>query len=722
MEQIFGYIERITFQNEENGFTVARLKMPKKSELVTIVGAMGLVKPGEQLRLKGFWKTHASHGIQFEVKECHVETPQDVVGIKKYLESGMVQGIGSAYAGRIVEMFQEKTLEVIEKSPELLLNVEGIGPKRVEKIQQRWQEQRAIRDVMVFLQKYDVSPAFAQKIFKAYGAQTLAQIQENPYLLARDIRGIGFKTADSIAEKLGFPKDSTQRLDAAVEHLLLELADSGHTRYPCNELCEEAEKLLGCSVAGRIESLIAQERVVKEDDFVWIKRLWLCELGICNELKRLRSGRCHLREIDSSKALIWVEEKLKIKLAEQQGRAVIRSLTDKLHIITGGPGTGKSTITKAILAITQQLSRKIILAAPTGRAAKRMGEITGHAASTIHSLLQYDFTGKGFKRNRENPLDCDLIIVDEASMIDTSLMYHLLKAIPSHARLLLVGDIHQLPSVGPGTVLKDLIENSALSVTELTEIFRQAAGSRIITNAHRINRGQFPDLSVEKQGDFFFLKAETPEEALAKIVDLITKRLPRFYRFDPLSEIQLLTPMKRGVIGTENLNLVLQAALNPQKEVLSHRGMRFGVRDKVIQIRNNYNKEIYNGDIGLVTQIDKEEGELLVDFDGREVAYSLQELDELLLAYAISVHKYQGSECPCVVIPVHTTHFSMLHRNLLYTAVTRGKRLVVLVGTGKAIAIAVGRDDSSKRCTGLGSLLMTHLPDNHRKEIEEQHC
>lgn len=701
MDQIFGYIERITFTNPENGFTVARLKQPRKQELTTIVGSLPGLGPGESVRLLGVWKTNPTHGIQFAVSECHIETPSDVVGIQKYLESGMVRGIGPTYAKRIVNMFGEKTLDVIDQSPQCLMEIHGIGEKRIEKIRQCWQEQKAIRSVMLFLQKNGVSPAFAQKLYRLYGDETVARLQENPYTLAREIRGIGFKSADKIAEKLGFPKEATQRIDSGIEYVLLELADEGHTCYPLADLCSKAEEMLGVKAEERIRFLEQEERIVVEDETVWIKGLWLCEMGIARELKRLIRGQTRLRKVDTDKAVSWVEEKLHIELADNQKKAIKSSLEEKLHIITGGPGTGKSTITNAILTITEKLSRQILLAAPTGRAAKRMSEITKRSASTIHSLLQVDFSKNGFKHNRENPLNCDLIVIDEASMIDTSLMYSLLKAIPDHARVLLVGDVHQLPSVGPGTVLKDMIESGTVLVTELTEIFRQAAGSRIITNAHKINAGEFPDLSIEKKSDFFFLKGEEPEVALEKIITLVSSRLPKFYRLDAINDIQILAPMKRGIIGTENLNRVLQEKLNPQENVVMRGGMRFGVGDKVMQIRNNYNKEVYNGDIGRIKKIDKEEQAVTVNYEGHLVVYSFIELDELVLAYATSVHKYQGSECPCVVIPVHTTHFMMLHRNLLYTAVTRGKKLVVLVGTGKAIAIAVSQNNALKRHTGL---------------------
>lgn len=707
MEQIFGYIERITFSNEENGFTVARLKQPRKHDLTTVVGAMPGLSAGESVRLLGEWKSNPTHGMQFAVAECHIETPSDVEGISKYLASGMVKGIGPAYAKRIVKMFGEKTLEVIDETPDFLLEVKGVGKKRVETIKKCWHEQKAIREVMLFLQKYGVSPGCATKLYKLYGDETVARLQENPYTLAREVRGIGFKTADKIAENMGFPKEATQRLDAGLEYVLLELSDEGHTCYPLEDLCAKAEEMLGVQVKERISALEAAERIVVEEGIVWLKRLKICEAGIGREVKRLLSGVCRLRQVDSEKAVAWAEKELDIELAEQQREAVQRSLEDKFHIITGGPGTGKSTITNAILRITLKLSRQIILAAPTGRAAKRMSEITRREASTIHSVLKFSFTEKGFQHNRDNPLTCDLIVIDEASMIDTSLMYSLLKAIPDHARVLLVGDIHQLPSVGPGNVLKDMIDSGRVPVTELTEIFRQATGSRIITNAHKINAGDFPDLSIEKKSDFFFLKAVEPEEVLTKIVTLISTRLPKFYRLNKVRDIQVLAPMKKGIIGTENLNRTLQQALNPRDDGILHGGHQFAPGDKVMQLRNNYDKEVYNGDIGYIERIDREERELSVNYDGRLVIYAFTELDELVLAYATSVHKYQGSECPCVVIPVHTTHFTMLHRNLLYTAVTRGKRLVVLVGTGKAIAIAVGNDDVKKRHTGLIKTLLS---------------
>ncbi len=703
-EQIFGIIERITFHNPENGFTVAKLKQPRKALLTTLVGAFPALQPGENVRCIGVWKNNPAHGAQFEVHTWQIEAPTDLFGIQKYLESGMVKGIGPIYAERIVKRFGLKTLEVIDKTPEALLDIPGLGEKRVEKIKTCWNSQQAIRKVMIFLQKYGVSPTYAQKIYRIYGEEAIERVQENPFSLAANIPGIGFKMADAIAENMGIAKESSQRIDAGIDYVLQELAGDGHVCYPLAAFVKVAQEMLGVDAPllhTRIEALKQREQIFSEKDLLWSKRLYLCELGIARELKRLAQASCRLRSIDTDKAIEWVEQQLQLQLATQQKQAVKCSLHEKCHIITGGPGTGKSTITKAILAITSMLTRRIILAAPTGRAAKRMTEITKKEASTIHSLLQYDFAAGGFRRNRENPLECDLIIIDEASMIDTPLMYHLLKAIPSETRVILVGDIHQLPSVGPGNVLKDLIESEQIPVTCLTEIFRQAAGSKIITNAHKINQGDFPDLRTDEKSDFFFVRAEEPEEVLQQIQALVSKRLPRKYGFDPVEDIQVLAPMKRGVIGIENLNLVLQQLLNPSQDLLFQGGSRFATGDKVMQIRNNYNKEVFNGDIGRIQKIDREEEIVTVVFDAKEVNYFFYELDEIVLAYATSVHKYQGSECPCVVAPVHPSHFMMLRRNLLYTLLTRGKKCVVFVGTPKAIGMAVSSDDVKKRHTFL---------------------
>lgn len=714
MEQLFGYIERITFQNQESGFTVARLKIPNKQELTTIVGTFPPIQPGEKVRCLGTWKQNPAHGMQFEVKECTVDAPSDLLGIQKYLSSGLIAGIGPAYAKRIIKAFGLQTLEIIDKEPEKLFSVDGLGKKRVEKIQHSWANQKSIRNIMIFLQRYAISPAYAHKIFKYYGEQSIEKLEENPYELAKNISGIGFKMADAIAERMGITKEADKRIDSGIEFVLSELSSEGHVCYPLDPFTKKAEELLqveAAKILERIDATVDANRTVKDnleewqrveqEPFIWLKGLYLSENGIAKELSRLKKHACSLRAVDAAKAADWVEQKLHLKLADHQKEAVKKSIQEKLHIITGGPGTGKSTITKAILAITTQLTSKILLAAPTGRAAKRMSEITKHMAFTIHSLLKYDFAKGGFRHNRDNPLSCDCIIIDESSMIDTSLMYHLLKAIPNHARVIFVGDICQLPSVGPGNVLKDMIESDQIAVSTLSKIFRQAAGSKIITNAHRINEGRFPDVKSDEKSDFFYIQKESPSEVLKEILDLVSTRLKKKYGFDPIDDIQVLAPLKKGPIGTIALNSALQNALNPQNEYFMHGGYRFAVHDKVMQIRNNYKKEVYNGDIGKIKSIDKDEQHMLIDFDGKEVVYPFADFDDLSLAYATSIHKYQGSECPCVVIPIHSSHFILLHRNLLYTGVTRGKKLVVLVGQMKAIAMAVSNDDVKKRFTGL---------------------
>lgn len=719
MEEIHGIIEKITFQNDETGYTVAQLKQPRIKDLVCVVGLMANVQPGETVRCRGIWKNHLVYGAQFEVQDLKTEHPADLVGIQRYLGSGLIKGIGPVYAKRIVDKFGLDTLNIIDRDPDRLHAIPGVGEKRVNLIKSSWSQQKTIRDVMIYLQRHQISPSFAYKIYKVYGDHSIAKIQENPFTLAREIRGIGFKSADDIAQKMGIPKDAVVRIDAGIEHMLHTLAEEGHVCYPVDEFVILAQQILGCPpepVQNRIACLQLEQRVElfsilheqKMTPFIWLKPLFLAETGIARELRRIANGVSSFRQIDPEKAVQWIQAQLHIELAENQKKAIAKTFEHKIHLITGGPGTGKSTITKAILGIADKLTSRILLAAPTGRAAKRMSEITGRKASTIHSLLEYDFKG-GFKKDKSNPLECDLLIIDESSMIDTHLMYSLLKAIPVHARVLFVGDINQLPSVGPGNVLKDMIASQMIAVTQLNEIFRQAAGSKIIVNSHRINQGEMPELSHAKESDFFFLEEEEVESALKTIINLVNVRLPKTYGFNPIDEIQVLAPMKKGVVGMLNLNTVLQETLNPKGDPLIRAGKKFLTGDKVMQIRNNYDKEVFNGDVGRIVGIDPIDQQLIVQFDERRIDYDFQELDELVLAYAVSVHKYQGSECPCIVMPVHTTHFKMLHRNLLYTGVTRGKKLVVLVGSKKALYIAVKNDDVKKRFTGLQQAIIGTL-------------
>jgi exodeoxyribonuclease V alpha subunit len=720
LDTITGHIERITFQNAGNGWTVARLQEPKKLDLTTIVGTMTSVQVGETLRCHGYWKNDPNYGYQFVVQDYEVTQPATIRGIQKYLASGMIKGIGDHFAEQIVTKYGEQTLDVIDQTPDVLMEIDGIGPKRLHKIKSGWGEQKAIREVMTFLMGYGISPAYAQKVFKTYGSDSIRIIKDNPYQLARDIWGIGFKTADATAQKLGIGKESEMRIDAGVEYVLNELSNNGHTCYPVDKFLEEAQKLLEVDanfVAARLAAIEQEERIVTAPlviageamACVWLKLFHVCEKGIGAELKRLKNGASGLREVKTPNATAWAEKKLNLQLAANQRKAVAASLTEKVHIITGGPGTGKSTITKVILLITHQLTQKILLAAPTGRAAKRLSEITGIKASTIHSLLEFDFSIGGFKRNREHPLDCDLLIVDEASMIDTVLMFNLLKAVPTTARVVLVGDVDQLPSVGAGRVLQDLISSKKIPVTRLTEIFRQAASSKIIVNAHRVNAGEFPDLSNDKKGDFFFIEEEDSEKIPGLIVHLVDSRLPKAYGFDAFDDIQVLSPMNRGTIGNRNLNEVLQKKLNPCYEPLVKLGRTFHDDDKVMQIRNNYDKDVYNGDVGRIRRIDKSEQEVIVTFPDsqreRDVTYDFTDLDQLTLAYAVSIHKYQGSECPCIVMPLHMSHYMMLYRNLVYTGITRGKKLVIVIGSKKALAMAVRNDKTVKRFTGLEAVM-----------------
>ncbi|MFY7842807.1 MAG: ATP-dependent RecD-like DNA helicase [Rhabdochlamydiaceae bacterium] len=709
MEQIFGYVESVVFSNKENGFTVAKLKEAKKEALTWIVGAIPSVQPGETICCQGVWKNHPQHGIQFEVHSFKLEAPADLIGIQKYLESGMIKGIGPAYAKKIVEKFGLKTLDILEENPEKLAEIEGIGKKKIISIKTCWQEQKQIRDVMIFLQSYGVSPGFAQKIFKFYGQESAEKVQKNPYCLAKDIHGIGFKTADTIAQKLGITQDSPLRIEAGIEHLFWELTNEGHTCYPYEQFIPIAQTALNVSseqISQSIDRLVQTTSLVKEKGFLWIKPLYLFEISIAKEMKRISENISSLRQVDVDRAIDWAETQLQISLALEQREAVKQALLQKTHVITGGPGTGKSTITKAILTILEKLTPRITLAAPTGRAAKRVSEITNRKAQTIHALLEIDFQKGGFKKNKNNPLETDLIILDEASMIDTQLMYHFLRAVPSKARLIIIGDVDQLPSVGPGTILKDIIKSDLFSVTKLSKIFRQGNGSKIVLNAHRINQGEFPDLRYESKSDFSFIHLENPEEILEKITSLIQTKLPHFFKFHKFDDIQVLSPMKKGLIGTENLNQSLRKALNPRPYALNFMGKSFSIGDKVMQIKNNYQKEVYNGDIGKIIAINEEDQHLSAVFENKVVHYDFIEIDELILAYAVSIHKYQGSECPCVIIPVHISHFKLLNRNLLYTAITRGKKLVIMIGSKKALAIGVRNEDAKKRFTGLVNALL----------------
>jgi exodeoxyribonuclease V alpha subunit len=722
LSEIRGQIERITFTNEENGFTIARVKVYGRKELVTAVGQIVNPIPGEIVTMNGEWGRHPKFGEQFKIISCECAVPATVHGIEKYLGSGLIRGIGPVMAKRIVKRFKEETLEIIEKSISRLSEIGGIGPKRIDMIRKAWNEQKEIRSVMIFLQDHGVGSGYAARIYRQYGNESIAVVRENPYRLATDVFGIGFVTADRIAEKLGFARDSELRAEAGILYVLHELTGEGHVYYPCEPLLAKCREILdidreiivravGILAEGKqiiLEELKGDSEPVPENrKAVYLAGYFLAEKLLAHHLRTLIRSPRAVKKIDADKAIPWIQEKLGITLAEKQIEAVRAVAGHKVLVVTGGPGTGKTTIINAMIRIFAGLRTKILLAAPTGRAAKRMTEATGHEAKTIHRLLEYSFQKGGFQKDAESPLDCDLLIVDEASMIDTLLMHHLLKAVPPQATFVLVGDVNQLPSVGAGNVLRDIIASQAVPVIELNEIFRQARESSIIVNAHRINQGQMPNLqsSPEKLDDFYFIEQEDPQRVLELIITLVKERIPKRFGFDPLDGIQVLTPMHRGVIGGQNLNIELQKALNPGDEGVSRMGRLYRIGDKVMQISNNYNKEIYNGDIGRITDIDTEGQQVLVSIDGREISYEFSELDELIHAFAVSIHKSQGSEYPAVVIPILTQHYILLQRNLLYTGVTRGKKLVVIIGTQKAMAIAIKNNRTEERYTLLGERL-----------------
>ena len=722
LSEIRGQIERITFTNEENGFTIARVKVYGRKELVTAVGHIVNPIPGEIVNLKGEWGRHPKFGEQFKIVSCECAVPATVHGIEKYLGSGLIRGIGPVMAKRIVKRFREETLDIIEKSISRLSEIEGIGPKRIDMISKAWSEQKEVRSLMIFLQEHGVGSGYASRIYRQYGNEAIGVVRENPYRLATDVFGIGFVTADKIAEKLGFARDSELRAEAGILYVLHELTGEGHVYYPGEPLLDRCREILDIDreiIARAIAVLAEGKQIILETlpcdpgapgenrKAVYLAGYFLAEKLLAHNLRVLIESPRAVKKIDADKAIPWIQEKLAISLAEKQIEAVRAVAGHKVLVVTGGPGTGKTTIINAMIRIFAGLRTKILLAAPTGRAAKRMTEATGHEARTIHRLLEYSFQKGGFQKDAESPLDCDLLIVDEASMIDILLMHHLLKAVPTRATLVLVGDVNQLPSVGAGSVLREIIASQAVPVIELNEIFRQARESSIIVNAHRINQGQMPNLqsSPEKLDDFYFIEQEDPQRVLELIITLVRERIPKRFGLDPLDGIQVLTPMHRGIVGGENLNIELQKALNPGEEGVSRMGRCYRIGDKVMQIMNNYDKEIYNGDIGRIVDIDTEGQEVLVSIDGREIPYDFSELDELVHAFAVSIHKSQGSEYPAVVIPILTQHYILLQRNLLYTGVTRGKKLVVIIGTKKAMAIAIRNNKTQERYTLLGERL-----------------
>lgn len=721
-----GTLERVVFSNPENAWSVVKLTPPGGGAPVTAVGNLLGVQPGESLRLQGAWEEDPKFGRQFKVDSYLWVTPATLGGIERYLGSGLIPGIGPVMAKRLVSRFGLETLDVLDGDPERLAKVKGIGKKRREKIRGAWQEQREVRDLMVFLQSHGVATHHAAKIFKTYGRGAMAVVREDPYRLSAEVWGIGFHSADRIAGALGLPADSPQRMRAGLLHTLSAAADQGHVYLPRERLLADAATLLAVDRAPlepALEALAKAGEVTLEEapggreplrgaetgagfPAVFARPLAIAEQGLAGRLRALLDDRSAPPKIDADKALAWFEKRERIALARQQREAIRRGLASRVLVITGGPGTGKTTLVRGIVAILAAKGQEVLLAAPTGRAAKRLSEATGEEAKTVHRLLEYNPLTRTFERGSDRPLEADLVILDEASMLDTALAYHTVKAVPPGCRLILVGDVDQLPSVGPGRVLADLIDSKAVDVVRLTEIFRQAASSLIVRNAHRVNAGEMPEPDAGRPGaDYFFIERKEPETVLETVVQVVCDRIPQGFGIDPVDGIQVLSPMNRGPLGTESLNRVLRERLNPSGLEVARGSRSFRIGDKVMQVRNNYELDVFNGDLGRVTGIDAENERLRLSFDGRTVHHDFANLDELTLAYACSIHKSQGSEYPCVVVLVHTTHWVMLQRNLLYTALTRAKKLAVLIGETRAMAVAVRNKKTRERFTLLAERL-----------------
>ena len=701
MIKIRAVIEHITYQNSENGYSILKGKVKDHNDLVTLVGTMLEVPVGSVLLCEGDWKIDSKYGKQFIVQSFEEVMPATVYGIEKYLGSGLVKGIGPKFAQLIVRQFGTDTIEVIETDIERLYEVPGIGKKRVEKIRESWEKQKDIKNVMLFLQGYGVSTAYAAKIYRCYGKESIDKVNENPYRLADDIWGIGFKTADGIANKMGYEKNDLRRCKSGLTYTLSQLSDEGHVYAEQEQLLKSAMELLEADqdpIVQAMKEMVETEQLIMDGDVIYLPPFYYAEIGTANNLKGLMNcmGK-KAAPIQPNMEAITLQTG--IEYDEVQVAAIRQAVNSKVMVLTGGPGTGKTTTTQGIIAALKTMGYSILLAAPTGRAAKRMSEATGMEAKTIHRLLEYN-PADGYKRNDENPLEGDVLIVDECSMIDILLMNNLVKALPETMHLILVGDIDQLPSVGAGNVLRDIIDSERVPVVRLTRIFRQAQTSRIVMSAHAINEGKFPDISNGKDTDFFFIKNDDADAVATAIVDLVKNRLPKGYHM-PLSKIQVLTPMQRGVVGSANLNLILQEALNPTKEGLSRGGYNFRKGDRVMQIRNNYDKEVFNGDLGYIESVNQEDRTLMVNFEERLVEYEVSELDELSLAYATTIHKAQGSEYPIVVMPVLMKHYVMLQRNLIYTGITRAKKVCVLIGSTKALAYAIHNLTVSNRNTKL---------------------
>jgi exodeoxyribonuclease V alpha subunit len=709
MEYLGGIVERITYANEENGFCVIKIRSKGYSDLVTAVGSFAYVNVGASVKLTGEWKHDSKYGKQFKVDEFTETIPATVTAIEKYLGSGLIKGIGPVNAKRIVRHFKEKTIDIIDDEPDRLIEVEGIGPKRVDIIKNAWQEQKEIKNVMLFLQGSGVSTAYAVKIYKTYGNESISIVKNNPYKLADDIWGIGFRTADKIARELGFDTNSYERCRSGILYVLNEFTNEGHCFATREQLITAAEKILEIDpelISTSIDKLLGEEKIICDpEDTLYLPPLYFSEVGTARRIREILYSESMFLCSQPEDIIDRVQKESGIKYDSVQIEAIKTASCSKFMVLTGGPGTGKTTTTLAIIRVFMNLGARVLLAAPTGRAAKRLSETAGIEAKTIHRLLESN-PMEGYGKNAENPLECDVLIIDETSMVDIVLMYNLLKAVPDKTIVILVGDSDQLPSVGAGNVLNDIIRSGIVSVINLKRIFRQAQGSSIVLNAHRINRGEFPIIKSNNGSDFFFIEEDDPKNAAQVIKELCTTRLPGYFKVNPIDDIQVLCPMQRGETGAQNLNMLLQEALNPSDISIRYGGAIYHLNDKVMQIKNNYEKNVFNGDIGRITGINLEDRSLVITFDGKEVCYDATELDEVILAYAVTVHKSQGSEYKIVVAPFSTQHYMMLKRNLLYTCVTRAKQALVLVGTKKAVAIAISDNRIRQRNTMLAQRLI----------------